>query len=262
MMTISFTINWDYRCPFARNANEHVITALRSGEPLDVRFTAFSQSQTAVEEGGTAVWDDPDKRNELIAVAAGIVVRDRFPDKFHDAHLSLFAMRHDDGEDIRDEAIVRRALERAGVDADAVMKELEEGWPFEVFRSEHESSVANQQVFGVPTFIAGEAVVFVRLMTRPEGDAELAKATVEQVLNLASFTTRRSTSTSTPPSRSELRRRSVRARPRPRTASEAASSSPGSRVEGPPRTPGRAEPVGRRGRIGAHLRTMVSSRGG
>jgi predicted DsbA family dithiol-disulfide isomerase len=183
-MPTSFSINWDYRCPFARNANEHVITALRSGEPLDVRFTAFSQSQSAVEEGGTAVWDDPDKRDELIAVAAGIVVRDQFPEQFYDAHLSLFAMRHDDGEDIRDEAIVRRALERVGVDADAVMKELDEGWPFEVFRSEHERSVDEQQVFGVPTFIAGAEVVFVRLMTRPGGDAKLAKATVKQVLDL------------------------------------------------------------------------------
>jgi len=183
-MTTSFSINWDYRCPFARNANEHVITALRAGADLDVQFKAFSQSQPAVEEGGTPVWDDPSKHDELIAVAAGIVVRDRFPERFFDAHLSLFAMRHDDGEDIRDESKVRVALERAGVDADAVMKELEEGWPFEVFRSEHESSVAKQQVFGVPTFIAGDEVVFVRLMTRPAGDADLAKATVARLLDL------------------------------------------------------------------------------
>jgi predicted DsbA family dithiol-disulfide isomerase len=183
-MTTSFSINWDYRCPFARNANEHVVTALRAGAPLDVSFKAFSQSVGATEEGGTPVWEDPTKRDELLAVAVGIVVRDRFPEQFLDAHLSLFALRHDDAEDLRDESQIRHALERVGVDADAVFKELESGWPFEAFRDEHQTSVNEHQVFGVPTFIRGDDAVFVRLMNRPGGDAALATATVEQVLDL------------------------------------------------------------------------------
>ena len=36
----------------------------------------------------------------------------------------------------------------------------------------------------MPTFIAGDDAVFVRLMTRPNGDAELATATVNRVLDL------------------------------------------------------------------------------
>ena len=32
----SFAITWDYRCPYARNANEHVITALEAGADWDV----------------------------------------------------------------------------------------------------------------------------------------------------------------------------------------------------------------------------------
>jgi len=28
----NFAITWDYRCPYARNANEHVIAALLGGE--------------------------------------------------------------------------------------------------------------------------------------------------------------------------------------------------------------------------------------
>jgi hypothetical protein len=183
-MTTSFSINWDYRCPFARNANEHVVTAIRAGAPIDVTFKAFSQSQSAVEEGGIPVWEDPDKRDELLAVAAGIVVRDRFPEHFLDAHLSLFALRHDDAEDLRDEGRIRFALERAGIDADAVFKELAEGWPFDALRDEHETSVSEHQVFGVPTFIKDDDAVFVRLMTRPAGDVEVAKATVERVLDL------------------------------------------------------------------------------
>ena len=39
-------------------------------------------------------------------------------------------------------------------------------------------------VFGVPTFIVGDHAVFVRLMARPEGDADAARATVERVLGL------------------------------------------------------------------------------
>jgi hypothetical protein len=183
-MSISFSINFDYRCPFARNANEHVIAALRAGAPWQVRFTTFSQSQGADENDLPPVWTDPSKFRELIAVAAGIVVRDRFPDRFFDAHLSLFALRHDDGEDLRDEAVVRKGLTRVGVDDDLVWKEIADGWPVEVFRAEHEESVARHRVFGVPTFISEDQAVFIRLMNRPGGDADLARSTIDRVLDL------------------------------------------------------------------------------
>ena len=39
-------------------------------------------------------------------------------------------------------------------------------------------------MFGVPTFIVGDQAVFVRLMTRPKGDAELARSTIEHVVQL------------------------------------------------------------------------------
>jgi len=39
-------------------------------------------------------------------------------------------------------------------------------------------------VFGVPTFIVADRAVFVRLMARSEGDADVARATVERVLGL------------------------------------------------------------------------------
>ncbi|HVB06634.1 MAG TPA: DsbA family protein [Acidimicrobiales bacterium] len=184
MTTPAFTINFDYRCPFARNANEHVIAALEGGADYDVQFKAFSLTQVHTEEGQPAAWEDPSKRPDLIALAAGIVVRDRFPEQFPAAHVSLFAVRHDDGDDLRDEAKVRNALSRAGVDADAVFAELEAGWPFEVIRDEHTASVEQHQAFGVPTFIAEDEAVFVRLMTRPAGDGKLARDTVDRVLEL------------------------------------------------------------------------------
>ena len=39
-------------------------------------------------------------------------------------------------------------------------------------------------MWGVPTFIVGDQATFVRLMHAPEGDGELARRTVERVVDL------------------------------------------------------------------------------
>lgn len=179
-----FTVSWDYRCPFARNAHEHLITALRAGEDWDVTFTPFSLTQSHVGEGQPSVWDDPDKAGDLLALNAGVVVRDRFPDRFLDAHEALFAARHDKAGDVREESVVRAALESAGVDPDAVFVELKEPWVDEEVRRTHEWEVGTHHMFGVPTFIVGERAVFVRLMSRPLGDAGLARDTIEHIVSM------------------------------------------------------------------------------
>jgi hypothetical protein len=51
-------------------------------------------------------------------------------------------------------------------------------------RKTHEWEVATYQMFGVPTFVVDDQAVFVRLMHRPKGDADLAKKTIEQVVSL------------------------------------------------------------------------------
>lgn len=183
-MSQKFSINFDYRCPFARNGNEHVIAALRAGADYDVAFKGFSLTEAHVKEGDLSAFEDPEQRENLVAIEAGIVVRDRYIGQFFDAHLALFAIRHDDGNDLRDESFIRAALERSGVDADAVFTEIASGWPLEVLRTEHEHSVKEHSVFGVPTFIAKDQAVFVRLMTRPGGDGVLATKTVDKVLEL------------------------------------------------------------------------------
>jgi hypothetical protein len=183
-MTRSFAVTWDYRCPFARNAHEHLVVALQAGAPWDVRFVPFSLNQAHVEEGDLDVWDDPAQARNLRAMLAGIVVRDRFPDDFLRVHLALFTARHAQGRDIRDDDVVRAVLAEQGLDADAVFAEVEDGWPLDVFRKEHEQAVRDHQVFGVPTFVADDQAVFVRLMNRPHGDADAARGTVERVLDL------------------------------------------------------------------------------
>lgn len=183
-MNRPFSVNFDYRCPFARNANEHLIVALRSGADYQVSFKGFSLTETHIEEGELSAFDDPNRHAELLAVAAGIVVRERFPECFLDVHQSLFSARHDDGSDLRDEKTVRDALTRGGVDAEAVFAELNNDWPFAMLRGEHGSAVKDHAAFGVPTFISGNEAVFVRLMSRPNGDAQLARRTIDQVLTL------------------------------------------------------------------------------
>jgi len=185
MAPVPFSINFDYRCPFARLANEHVLAAVAGGAPYQVSYVGFSLNEAHVEEGQPSAFDGPPMNPEHVALAAGIAVRDNHPEHFAAVHLSLFTARHVDGNDLRDFAVVRSALERGGVDPDLVFAELEEGTPFATLRSEHERSVKEHQVFGVPTFILNDQAAFVRLMTQPR-DARHAQATVDNVLRLLS----------------------------------------------------------------------------
>jgi predicted DsbA family dithiol-disulfide isomerase len=149
-----------------------------------VTYVAFSLNQAHVEEGQPDVWDDPEKASSLLAMQVGIAVRDSWPTDFHRVHRALFTARHDEGRDIREEQVLREILSEQGVDADAVFAELATGTPPETFRKEHERSVADHSVFGVPTFIANDQAVFIRLMHRPQGDAAIATRSIERVVEL------------------------------------------------------------------------------
>ena len=186
-MTRAFEITWDYRCPFARNAHEHVIEALEKGADWDVTFVPFSLGQVHVAEGQPDVWDAPESDTGLLALQAGVVVRDKFPDRFLGAHRALFALRHDEGRQLKDEAEVRRVLESAGVDADAVFAEIAPGRPRQQVKAEHTVAAEQFKVWGVPTFIQNGQSVFVRLMSRPQGDADLATTSIERVLDLLTW---------------------------------------------------------------------------
>jgi hypothetical protein len=179
-----FGVTFDYRCPFARNVHEHLVQAMIGGADWDVEFLPFSLTQSHIEEGEEPVWDRADKAADLAAIEVGLVVRDTLPDQFLELHLALFAARHDEGRDLRDETVLRDVLKVQDIDADAVFAAIADGWPRQGFRQAHEAAVTGHQVFGVPTFIAGDASAFVRIMTRPGGDGVLARSTIEHVLEL------------------------------------------------------------------------------
>jgi len=179
-----FSVTWDYRCPFARNAHEHLLAGLADGADWDVTFLPFSLSQVHVPEGGTPVWDDPDKVEDLIALAAGVVVRDQYPEQFWAVHNALFAARHDEGGDLRREEVVVGALDTAGVPGEKVLAEVHAGGAFDEIKRAHLQAVNEWSVFGVPTFVVDGRAVFVRLMSRPQGDAALARRTIEGIVRL------------------------------------------------------------------------------
>jgi DSBA-like thioredoxin domain len=180
----TFAITWDYRCPYARNANEHVVAGLLAGAPWDVTFVAFNLDQMHLEDDATPVWDQPERYPGLLATAAGLVVRDQCPDQFLTAHAALFAARHDRSLDLRRRPVLAEVLDQSGVDGSAVLAAIDDGWPLQTFRKEHEAAVADYDVFGVPTFIAGGRAVFVRLLSRPGDDIDLAISTVQRVVDL------------------------------------------------------------------------------
>lgn len=185
-MRRSFGITFDYLCPFARNANEHVIEGLRAGAPWDVRFVPYSLAQGHLDDDDIAVWDgdSPDTASGILALQVGLAVRDHFPDHFLDVHQALFAARHDEGEDIKDPDVLRAALVPLGIDVDPVFDLVDDRRPLKVLREEHEAGVRDHAVWGVPTFLGAERSVFVRLLDRPDGDGELATRRVHTVLDL------------------------------------------------------------------------------
>lgn len=182
-MTRRFAITWDYRCPYARIGHDHVLTGLLSGADWDVTFLPFSLGQAHVEEGEPDVWDNPDSDTGLLALQAGVAVRDLWPERFLDVHLGIFEHRHVHAGDLRDRDALSTVLAANGLDADKVWAEVDGGQPLATIKAEHTAYAESHKVWGVPTFVVGDAAVFVRLMKPAAGDGSLAVTTVERVLD-------------------------------------------------------------------------------
>ena len=185
-MTTSFALTWDYRCPFARNAHEHVLSGLAAGADWDVTFLAFSLGQTHVEEGQPSVWDKPEQDRGVLALQVGVAVRDHFAERFPSVHRALFAVRHDKALQLDDRTVIEEVLREHGLPVEEVFALVDSGEALATIRDEHERYVASHDVWGVPTFIAGDQAVFVRLMDRsPLGaDATASRTTIERIVDL------------------------------------------------------------------------------
>jgi DSBA-like thioredoxin domain len=187
-MTTSFAVTWDYRCPFARNAHEHILTGLAAGADWDVRFLPFSLGQVHVEEGGQSVWDNPSQDTGIVALQAGVIVRDEYPEQFPAVHRALFAARHDEALKLEDPDVVRGVLRDHDVPDENVFALIDSGAALKRVQAEHEQFVDSHNVWGVPTFIAGEHAVFVRFMNRAQAgtdpDPAVSIKTIERTVDL------------------------------------------------------------------------------
>ncbi len=181
-MPRTFTVTFDYRCPYARIAHDHVVAGLRDGADWDVRFVPFSLGQAHVEAGQPDVWDEPGRDSGLLALQVGVAVRDHFPHALLDVHHGLFDLRHRDGGDLRNRETIAGVLEQAGLDPAQVFAIVDAGEVLPTVRAEHEQFAASHQVWGVPTFLVDDKAVFVRLLERPLDGAD-AQLTVDRVLD-------------------------------------------------------------------------------
>ncbi len=181
-MTQAFALTYDYRCPYARIAHEHVLTALRDGADWDVTFLPFSLGQVHVAEGEPPVWERPEVDSGLLALQVSVAVRDTQPEHFLDVHHALFEHRHGAGAQLRTREDLAPALASTGVDVERVWVEVDSGWPLATVEKEHTAYAESHNVWGVPTFVVGDSAVFVRLLHLPDGDGAHARTTIERVL--------------------------------------------------------------------------------
>ena len=173
-----FAVTFDYRCPFARIAHEHVLEGLAAGADWDVTFLPFSLSAAK----------DPTWNREhdsgLLALEVAIAVRETQPERFPAAHQALFSHRHDRGGNLRSIDDLAAVLEEVDVDVTAVLAEVNGGVPLKLVREEHEAVENEHGVWGVPTFIAGGQAVFVRLMERPENAQVRGAVAVDRIIDM------------------------------------------------------------------------------
>ncbi|HEV3213323.1 MAG TPA: DsbA family protein [Acidimicrobiales bacterium] len=179
----AFEVSYDYLCPFAHIGHEHVVEALRAGAGWDVTFTPWTLRQVHKEEHAPDVWDDPAKRDDLLAMESSIVVRDTWPEQFFDVHLALFRARHEQGIRLSTREEVATVLAEAGADVDAVFEAVEGGGPRKELAAGFRRLVDQHAHFGVPTFVVGDEAVFVRLMQRPTSPADAVGA-VESIVTM------------------------------------------------------------------------------
>lgn len=179
----AFRLNFDYRCPYTAVVHDTVLDALEAGAEWDVTFEPFSLGQAHVEDGQLPIWERPDDDSGLDALQVSVVVRDRFPDAFRAVHRGLFAIRFTHAKPL-DRPNIDAVLRAAGVEPDDVWAHVDDGSALITVRDEHTAQVKELEVWGVPTFMADDQAVFVRLTERSDGDGALATRRIQRVLDL------------------------------------------------------------------------------
>jgi len=179
----SFHLSYDYRCPFAKNLHLHVVEALRAGADFDITFVPWTMGQGHRAEGAPDVWADPRQDSANLALAVSASIRDLQPDRFLDAHESLFRARHERAIRLNTIEQITEVLAPLGVDMDDVIDDLETRRPFDVLGQSF-AYMAQFEAFGVPTFVVNNDATFVRYMKPPTGDGVASTAIISSLVTM------------------------------------------------------------------------------
>lgn len=179
----SFQISYDYRCPFAKNLHLHLIAALRAGADFDVTFVPWTMSQGFKTDKAPDVWDDPERDQDLIALAVSTSVRDLQPRYFLDVHEALLRARHERAIRLVTMGEIDDVLAPTGVDLKDVHADVSSRRPHKVI-GESFIEFEHYEAFGVPTIVVGSDATFVRYMTAPDQQPGESIALIESLLDL------------------------------------------------------------------------------
>ena len=182
-MPRSFGLTYDYRCPYGRIAHDHVAFALKNGADWNVTFLPFCLGQAHVEEGMPDIWETPERDSGLLALQLSVSIRDNQPEHFLNFHHAMYEHRHTGGGSLTNKDVLREIISSQGANPDAAFDDVASGRPLQIVRDEHTRYATSHQVWGVPVFIVDEKAVFVRLLDRPNGDADLAMSTINRILD-------------------------------------------------------------------------------
>jgi predicted DsbA family dithiol-disulfide isomerase len=164
----------DFLCPWARIGAHWIRNVEATGKlDLELEFKSFSLENINLPEEASAdeLWATATERRGLIPAAAAKWVQTQAPESFTDYQRLMFDARHVDHEKIGQPAVTAQILTKAGLDGDAIVKEITDDakW-LEAARADHQEA-DELGIFGVPTFVfPGAAPAFVRLLEITEGD--------------------------------------------------------------------------------------------
>jgi hypothetical protein len=160
-----------------------VITGLQAGAPWDVTFLPFCLGQSHVEPGFPPIWETPERDSGLLALQVGMAARDTDTEKFWQFHLDTFEFRHTRAGNLNKREELASLLTNAGFNSADIFTKVESGEPLRAIAEEHMRYVRSHEVWGVPTFIQGNAAVFVRLLEPALGNTALAIDTVNRIID-------------------------------------------------------------------------------
>ena len=183
-MQRSFSITYDYLCPFARNANETLVEMLQGGAAYSVNFVPFSLAQTHTDDGEIPQWDRPldEVGGGVLALLWSIAVRDGYPEFFLAFHAAVFSARHDEGSDIGAEGVLGRVALPVGLDAESMRSQVAPGAPAGTLPVDQMDVVDAHGASRVPTFLWCHARELRRSMERHTPDD------VERALDMLGWT--------------------------------------------------------------------------